>query len=194
MIKRWLLGENPVFAVEQIDTAPRRRLGRFLGVELLGTPWWWISLLWMLGAGLVLGWDVLLATTITAHLLNGIGFGLAIAGGVLCHQLGHLASGRAVGAPMDADLLTATLPVNLYRKDEGRHYPSRVHLGRTLGGPVGNLLVGVAMLGLRYLGLNQPVVTAFAIINLLFAVVALVPLPTLDGGTVLRELSNWHRD
>lgn len=194
MIKRWLLGKNPVFAVERIEVVPQHQLGTVLGVELLGTPRWWISLLWMLGAGLILGWVVLVAATIPWHLLNGIGFGLAIAVAVLCHQVGHLVSGLIVGAPMDADLLTATLPVNLYRKDQGRHYPSRVHLGRALGGPIGNLLVGLAVLGLRFVGLYQPLVTTFAIINLLFVVVALVPLPTLDGGTVLRELSNWSRD
>ncbi len=194
MIKHWLWGKNPVFTVEQIATAPRRRLGRVMGVELLGTPWSWVSPLWMLTAGLVLGLVVRPAATRPARLASGFGYSLAIAGGILCHHLGHLTSGRAVGAPMDADLLTATLPVNLYRNDEGRHYPSRVHLGRALGGPVGNLLVGVGVLRLRRLGLNHPVVTTFAIINLLFAVVSMAPLPTLDGGTVLRELSNWQRD
>lgn len=192
MRTRWRRGTHPASAREDGAPAQRRRLCAFLGIEWLGTRWWWISPVWMTGAGVAISLLTRPAPGVRKRVLIGLGYGQVIAASVLWHQVGTLVSGRVVGAPMDADLLTAILPVNLYRGDEGRTYPSRVHVGRALGGPLANLLLGVAMLILRARGVRRPVVALLAALNLLVAVASLVPAPTLDGGSIVRELRQWQ--
>lgn len=62
--------------------------------------------------------------------------------------------GHVAGKPMSGTLVTATLPANLY---DGKKYPSRVHVARSAGGPLLNLITGILLLVVdRQLGGNQP--------------------------------------
>jgi len=102
------------------------------------------------------------------------------------HSVGHIIGGKLVGHPMDANLVTATRQINIYRGHQG-HLPRRVHLGRALGGPVMNLLVGIIALIVGQ-AVEGQLIDAFGIINLVFAVLAFAPIPTVDGEVIWREL------
>ena len=124
------------------------------------------------------------------RLFLGLGYAVLIAASIVLHTIGHLLFGHWVGYPMQGNLLTATLPVNLY---DGHRYPSRIHVIRSLGGPAMNLLVALVAIGLnRLAGVNQ-FLTFLAGVNLLFVLAALMPIPTMDGGVLVRELRNWRK-
>jgi hypothetical protein len=123
-------------------------------------------------------------------LMTGLGYTLSIAATVAFHAIGHILGGRLVGAPMWANLLTATLPINQYRDDQ--LYPSRVHLGRALGGGLANLSVGALLLAANGAVGGHHFLRFGALTNLGMWLVAWSPLPSLDGRVVVRELRNWR--
>jgi Zn-dependent protease len=91
-----------------------------------------------------------------------------------------------VGAPLSGVVFTATLAYQLY-PEEGDQ-PSHVHLTRALGGPLAHLLLGLAALLAWSLGGRNRLLGYLAGLNLAFATASMAPIPTMDGGVVLREL------
>ena len=108
------------------------------------------------------------------------------------HNLAQFLAGKLVGAPLSAVVVTATLMYQIYQGD--RTYPSRVHLVRGLGGPAGNLLLGIAALAANAVVGDNGFLRFVTVLNLLFAVASLAPIPTMDGGALLHELQHWRSD
>ena len=179
--------------VEESEAARRIRLGRLWGVPVVATPWAWLSPVLVAGLALLLTLPrrglsprqrltATLAITSAGQLAN------------LVHAAGHVAAGRLVGAPMDELLLTGTRIVNIYHGDQAA-YPPPVHLARALGGPVANLLLAaltawlVRQTGDDRFGVARPLVA----VSLVAGLGALLPLPSVDGEVIWRELTRSRR-
>jgi Zn-dependent protease len=169
----------------------RRRVLTLLGVDWFVTPRARYAPAWMLVVGLLAGF---LASDghVLEWLVTGVAYGVAIGVGVVWHQVGQVVAGQVTGRPLDGVVFTATLPFQLYSPEEEQ--PSKVHLVRALGGPAANLALGWVMLILYMLGARHGFVGFLALVNMLYALAAMIPLPTLDGGVVLRELRDWRND
>jgi hypothetical protein len=46
---------RPIFVLEPVSDSSQRRFGSLLGIDWYGTSRWWVSGLWMLGVGILLG-------------------------------------------------------------------------------------------------------------------------------------------
>ncbi|HLF25675.1 MAG TPA: hypothetical protein VJG32_05015 [Anaerolineae bacterium] len=171
---------------ENVHTTPRRRLFKLLGVEWTATPYAWLSVPLYFVVGVVLACIIDSHQSIEARLLIGLAYSLMLHLSNALHSIGHTLSGRWVGAPMDENLITATFHVTLYRDDPAR-YSRWVHIGRSLGGPVANLLVGAAALGVWQLA-DVGGLAFFAVMNLATGVYTLLPIPSIDGGVIWSEL------
>jgi hypothetical protein len=91
---------------------------------------------------------------------------------------------------MDELLFTATRGINLYSGDQSR-YPGRVHLGRALGGPLLNLVWAALMFACVPLfgsGFLADLVASFASTGLFIGTGSFLPLPSLDGWVIWREV------
>ncbi len=177
-----------LYVIESLQEAPRRKLFTLLGVEYQATPLAWISLVYPAVIGIIVSFIALSERDVITRILTGIAFGLCINLVYFIHGLGHILSGRLVSAPMQANLITATVFVNQYT--DTVEYPSWVHIGRTLGGPIANAIAGVVALVVYNAGLQSPVLGFFAIANLLFTT-TILPLPAMDGIVIVRELRDW---
>jgi hypothetical protein len=171
---------QPLLVAENIDTTPRRTLFMFLGVPWTATPQAWLGVLAQMTFG------VAAAVVMGVGLASGLLWGVLVVLSVALHSIGHILGGLSVGSPMDENLVTATRHVNIYRNDPP-DLPSRVHLGRALGGPLMNLAVGV--LGLAIFGLSGSLtLLLFGGFNLFVGIGALAPVPSVDGEVIWREL------
>lgn len=171
---------QPLGVFEDIHTAPRRKLFTLWGVRWLATTTAWLSVPLFLAAGIVLA---LLGGDSFGH---GLALGAAIFVANVVHSFGHILSGKAVGAPMHANLVTATRHINLYTgPQEG--LPARVHLGRALGGPLTNLIVGLLALILHF-SAGGTLLRTFGMVNVVIGVGAFAPIPSADGEVIWREL------
>lgn len=165
---------------EDLDTVPRRHLFTLLGVPWNATPTAWIGRLVFLSTGVVL------ALMFGQPILTGIAFGIVIELSYFLHDIGHVLGGKAVGKPMDEALITTIRHVNYYRGLQD--FPKQVHLGRALGGPIFNASIGLAML-LIWQGMGSPIVLFAVFMNLgIFGLGSLLPLPSIDGEVIWREL------
>jgi hypothetical protein len=175
--------------IEDLDTVRHVPYGTFWGVKLSGTPLTWLSPFVFFGLRLALnlfGPGLSLAE----RLFDALYFTLAVEVASICHAFGHILSGKMVGSVMDELLITATREVNLYYGDQ-QVYPSYVHLGRALGGPIFNLLVAgicYALLPALSSGVAHHLITRMADINLFIGVGGFLPLPSVDGEVIWREL------
>ena len=120
-------------------------------------------------------------------LVLGVGISTAI------HALGHIGGGKLVGSPMDELLFTAIRGVNIYHGDQTA-VPGYAHQGRALGGPALNLLVYAALalpLPLTAPGLSADVLASVASTSLFMGAGGLLPLPSVDGQVIWREVRRW---
>jgi Zn-dependent protease len=105
----------------------------------------------------------------------------------LVHSTGHILSARAIGAPMDALVLTAVQQVNIYY-NEG--VPPDAHLGRAIGGPLASLIAVLLTRPVRRLLPRGPfardLLDVFLTFNVLIGGVSLIPIPSLDGGSLIK--------
>ncbi|MDM8519930.1 hypothetical protein QUF64_07785 [Anaerolineales bacterium HSG6] len=105
----------------------------------------------------------------------------------LIHYLGHIISSWWVEAPMDKVYLTFPLPSSIYY--DNLVTPDQ-HIGRSMGGPIINILTVIKVLFLRPFTRSgsflRELVDLSVWMNLLFGIVALFPLPFIDGGTILK--------
>ncbi len=114
----------------------------------------------------------------TAILLLGVDFG---------HALAHIFSARYAGAPMDEILISGEMPRTLYFNND---VTPKTHRMRALGGPIFNL-VGLLLSLLIFalipgIPLVRELMTWTAAGHGIQFLMSLVPLPIVDGGTILK--------
>jgi len=180
---------RPLGVLEDIATVRRIPVGSFWGVRLSLTPLTWLGPLIYFVLGLLLGatrTDVSLAGRVSDALL----FALAVEITTVFHAFGHILSGKWVRSAMDELLIASTRDINLYYGDQSA-YPPRVHIVRSLGGPLFNLaLAGLFNLMLVYIanGPARALVVQLVSTNTFFGVGGLLPIPSVDGEVIWREL------
>lgn len=173
--------------IEDIDTARRIPIGRFWDVNLLITPITWLGPFVFFGLHFLIN---LLNTNISLNdrLYQSLLFTIAVEITTALHALGHIISGKLVHSAMDELLITATRDVNLYHGDQSL-IPSHVHLVRSLGGPVFNLIVaGLLSLLVIEPGFGSALTTSLISTNRFFGFGGFLPLPSVDGEVIWREL------
>jgi hypothetical protein len=175
--------------IENVDTVRRIPIGRFWGVNLLVTPITWLGPLVFFGLHFLLSLlhpNLSLSERIYQSLL----FTIAVEMTTVLHAFGHILSGKMVHSAMDELLITTTRDVNLYHGDQSA-IPGHVHLVRSLGGPVFNLLIaGLCLIFAPLLspGFWSDLVASLISTNLFFGVGGFIPLPSVDGEVIWREL------
>ena len=175
--------------LEDIDTVRRTQVGRFWDVNLLVTPLTWLGPFVFFGLHIFLN---LLdrQLSLTDRLYQALLFTIAVEITTVLHAFGHILSGKLVHSAMDELLITATRDVNLYHGDQSL-VPSHVHLARSLGGPVFNLFIaGVCSLfaSLPSPGFWPDLLAGLISTNLFFGFGGFLPLPSVDGEVIWREL------
>ena len=105
----------------------------------------------------------------------------------LGHALAHIFSARYAGAPMDEVRLSGGMPRTLYWNND---VSPDVHRTRALGGLVFNLL-GLLVSSVTYLAvpprsLARELAATSAVGHALLFVASLMPLPIVDGGTLMK--------
>lgn len=180
--------------IEDIKTTPRIRIGTFWGVTVLFTTWAWMGPFVFFGLHFLLN---LLNTRLPLdqRLNQSIYFVIAVELVNALHAFGHIISGKMVGSAMDELLITTTRDVNLYHGDQSQ-IPGYVHLVRSLGEPIVNILVGIFCIFLAkwippgfWTGVNNSMITT----NLFVGLGSLLPVPSVDGQVIWREIINWMK-
>lgn len=180
--------------VENLDTVRRIPLGRLWGVRIAATPIAWASPALFFALRVLMNL-VAMRGSARDRLKEAALFSLSVQVTNPLHALGHVVSGTLAGSPMDELLITATRDVNVYEGDQSQ-VPSRVHLARALGGPLANLLAaGVFRVLLRRArpGLVADALGAIVSTNLFYGLGSLLPVPSVDGEVVWRELARMAR-
>jgi hypothetical protein len=167
-----------------LEATPRRRLFTLLGVEWLATPTAWIGPIAFLLLGVVTGELAHAELPAEGRLPRGVGYGVLLYLANTVHSVGHILAGRLAGAPMNANLLTATREVNLYLGERARVSPS-VRAARALGGPLANLALGAALwLAGRVAGWGW--LKIGGLMSLGVGLWTVAPVPTMDGWILWR--------
>src|SRR5688572_13470548 len=175
--------------IEDIDTVRRIPIGRFWGVRLLVTPITWLSPFVFFGLHFLV--NLLNSNlSLTDRLYQSLLFTIAVEITTVLHALGHIISGKMVNSAMDELLITATRDVNLYHGDQSV-IPGHVHLIRSLGGPVFNLMVAGLLSAFApnvALGFWSALVASLISTNCFFGFGGFLPLPSVDGEVIWREV------
>ena len=139
---------------------------------------------------LIIGIIVAFITLPDIPLLNRVLTGLFLGGLLILvlalHIVGHILSSKLVAPPMTEARITPALIETRYH-DDPADVTSQVHMVRSLGGPIMNFALG----GCSLIILNStynPVLAFFAWANLAIGVIVMLPLPSVDGGVIWREL------
>lgn len=175
--------------IEDIDTVRRIPIGRFWGVTLLVTPLTWLGPFVFFGLHILLN---LLNShlSLTDRLYQALLFTIAVEITTVLHAFGHILSGKMVHSAMDELLITATRDVNLYHGDQSL-VSGHVHLIRSLGGPVFNLFVAglcSALAAVIAPGFCSALIASLISTNRFFGFGGFLPLPSVDGEVIWREL------
>ena len=176
-----------LFVLENTDTPRLNKLFRMLDVDVMAAPLAWLGVVLALIIGVVVSLITAPADGTGAQILVGIVFGLLIYASTFVHGLGHIISSRMVNAPMQYLILTSTVPITRYDDADEASIPSRVHIGRSLGGPAANAVVAIVGLVL-YVVVNSPFFLFIGVQNTLFTLLVLSPIPSLDGAVIWREV------
>jgi Zn-dependent protease len=175
--------------IEDIDTVRRIPIGRFWGVSLLVTPLTWLGPLVFFGVHILLN---LLnpRISLTDRLYQALLFTIAVEITNILHAFGHILSGKLVQSAMNELLITATRDVNLYHGDQSL-IPGHVHLVRSIGGPLLNLFIAGICAALATViapGFWSALITSLVATNLFFGFGGFLPLPSVDGEVIWRQL------
>lgn len=121
------------------------------------------------------------------RLLAGALSTVALLAADIGHAMAHIVSARYAGAPMDEIVLSEGMPRTLYYDND---VPPRVHRLRALGGPVYSAVGLLTSLILRALAPRGSLIREVAgwssLGHGLILGGSLVPLPFVDGGTLLK--------
>jgi hypothetical protein len=182
---------RPLLVFEDITTSPRHRFFRFLGVDVMVTPYAWFSVPFFCVLGVLIAFGERPEDAMTRTLTVGLEYGLLLYLTNVVHSLGHILAAKMVGAPMEVLLLTGTRDVTLYRREEPG--PSKwMFIGRSLGGPVANVLIGFVALGISHLSLAGWLFSLF-IFNFAIAAWTVCPVPSMDGWVIWGELLGFRK-
>jgi len=178
--------------LENLDTVRHIPVGKFWGIKLSVTPITWLSPIVFFALGAILGiFEPRMNLIQTLYHIGVFVIGVEIS--MLIHALGHILGGKLLRSPMDELLLTATRGVNIYHGDQ-EAIPGFVHVGRAIGGPILNLLTfSVVMQLLHYsgAGFRSDVLAAIASTSLFMGAGGFLPLPSVDGQVIWREVFHW---
>jgi hypothetical protein len=164
----------------------QRTLFTLLGVPWKLTPKAWRFIPTRLGFGLVIALIFFQSESLGMRLAFGAMYALLLLASQCLHIIGHTLSSKWVGAPMTANLIEGT-QITTYYADDPPRLPRRVHLGRTLGGPLMNAVVAAfAFVAWQINGSH--IVLFTAAINLFLASMLLLPFKGIDGEIFWREL------
>ena len=175
--------------IENIDTVRRIPIGQFWDMRLLITPVTWLGPFVFFGLHFLIN---LLNTSLTLQdrLYQSLLFTIAVEITTVLHAFGHILSGKMVNSAMNELLITATRDVNLYHGDQSL-VPGYIHLVRSLGGPVFNLIVA-GLLSFFVAGVSpgfwSGLVASLISTNRFFGFGGFLPLPSVDGEVIWREL------
>ena len=173
----------PPYVLEDVAAVEPQLVVRALGTDWLATKSAWMCIGWLTVLGQIMA-RVVPGRSRPGRTVAGLGFTGLTGFSMIAHQIGTIAAARSVGAPMRGVVFTATLAYNTYPEEP--RLPATVHMLRALGGPAGNLLLGVVALKLHR---RHPRIRALAYLgwlNVLFTCAALAPIPTMDGGAAIR--------
>jgi hypothetical protein len=175
--------------IEDIDAVRRIPIGRFWKVNLLVTPLTWLGPFVFFSLNILLNLPNFHLRG-ADRLYQALLFTIAVEITTALHAFGHILSGKLVHSAMDELLITATRDVNLYHGDQSL-VPGHVHLVRSLGGPVFNLFIGgVCFLCISLIppGFWSDLLASLISTNLFFGFGGFLPLPSVDGEVIWREL------
>ena len=164
---------------------------------LLGLPWTRTSetilfVISRMALGLVAAWLLLPNETPALRLIWGLVYGLVVISVQVIHTVGHILSSRRVSPPMREVRSLLVGFATLYPR-EAVPLPASTHLTRSLGGPIMNLVVGlVALLIWGVIGGHG--LSFFGWVNVALGLIALLPIPGIDGSVIWRELGNYLSD
>jgi hypothetical protein len=103
------------------------------------------------------------------------------------HPFGHIFSARYAGAPMDEILLSGGMPRTLYWNND---VLPNVHRMRAMGGLIFNLISFLLSITIFQIASDHSIVREWmgwsAAGHGLIFVMSLIPLPMIDGGTILK--------
>ncbi len=122
--------------------------------------------------------------------LAGLLSTVAFFGTEWCHDLAHAAGASWIGKPADAIRILFGTPLLIYHDVNDQSVTPTQHMLRSMGGPILNALMApVWWLAHRFT--HQGTFTRYIIdfgmgANLLLGLGALLPIPFLDGGTLLK--------
>ncbi len=164
---------------------------------LFGLPWTRTPLtipfaLSRMALGLVAAWVLLPNDSPALRLFWGLVYGLVIIGVQIIHSVGHILASRRVSPPMREVRSLLIGFATLYPR-EVVPATSRVHLTRSLGVPIINLVVGIGAL-LVWGVIGGHLLSFFGWFNIALGLIALLPIPGIDGSVIWRELGRYVGD
>ena len=174
-----------LLVLDKTDESELRDLFTLFGTPYKGTKFYWLNPPLMIITGIIIAFIVAPVADPIARIISGIVYGLILISASVIHSYGHITSSRRVGAPVT--YILATMTVSILHFDDTEDQPPRVHIGRAIGGPLASLIAGLIGLVL-YAIVQSHFLAFFAFINLLFFVLTISPLPSLDGAVILREM------
>ncbi|MEP7199028.1 MAG: hypothetical protein ABI874_04340 [Chloroflexota bacterium] len=174
---------------DNLDMVRHIPVGEWRGIKVSVTPTVWLfPFVFFLFRFALVAFDANL--TVVARFSDAVIFTLGVAVFTLVHAGGHMVSGLLVGSPMDELLFTATRAVNIYHGDQS-FVPGRAHVARAVGGPAANLIsVPLLYLLLPLAGSDflAAVIASAAATSLFAGLGSFLPLPSIDGQVIWREL------
>lgn len=197
--KRWPLHRYAKYGfLEDLDHTRHIPVGRLWGTRIAVTPTAGLQVPFFFALGVLLTYlpgRLPLGAPLGDRIANALVFTVAGLVANAAHALGHIVSGTLAGSAMDELLITATRDANLYRGDQST-VRGRTHIARALGGPVANLVVAAlayAMTAVLGTGAH-PLLSRIAGVNLGFGLGGLLPVPSVDGEVIWREVRRgWAR-
>jgi len=138
-----------------------------------------------LATGVILAFILLRAESLEGRLFYGLVFGLVLLASQFLHIIGHILGGKIAGHPMSASLIIA-YQFTTYYEDE-QPLTRRVHLIRTIGGPLANFILAAAAF-LAWQRFAGYILLYTAIINSFLALLLFLPFKGIDGEIFWREI------
>lgn len=160
-----------------------------LGVPITLTGQSWQFVPPKIVIGIIVALIALPQEVLAVRMAWGVIFGILLLVILFLHIIGHILSSKLVAPPMTEAHITTMLIQTLYG-DDPPDVPGKVHVIRSLGGPVTNIGLGVVTL-VDMQTINSPALAFFAGANFVLAALVLLPFPTVDGEVIWREIGRW---
>lgn len=125
-------------------------------------------------------------------LFIGLIYSILLISSLLLHILGHIISSKFVAPAMTECRIKPQLIETRYDNDSELIAPS-VHIIRSIGGPLMNLFLGFLSLIMWFLT-HYDLALFVALANFIFMTFVLLPLPTVDGEVIWREVFKLVRE